>query len=207
MVALTRERVGETARLLATALHDDPAYAFVFPSGSKPAALEGFFRRHLGNHVPHRCSFARLDAAGAVAGTVTLRPPGGVPVSTFTLLRGFVPFALKHSLGVLQRLTHLGKHYEELERQAAKSRRYWHVHMMAVRPDLQGRGVGGPLLDDVLSTTDGSADPLVLTTHKEINVRFYERGGFYVASEETVRLPGVEPYLVWCMRRDPGSER
>lgn len=196
------EQVGGAARLLASALHDDPAYAFVFRPGSRPGALEAFFRRHLANHVPHRCAFVRASARGDVEATVTLRPPGGVPLSRLTLWRAFVPFAFAHGFGVLERLTRLSQHYEELERRTAPGPRYWHVHMMGVRPDLQGKGIGGALLDDVLATADGTPEPIVLTTHEPQNVRFYERAGFEVALEETVRL-GPAPFQVWCMRRAP----
>jgi ribosomal protein S18 acetylase RimI-like enzyme len=202
---LSREQVAQAARLLAEALHDDPAYAFVFPSGSRPGALAEFFRRHLSNHVPHRCAFARAGTRGDVEATVTLRPPGGVPVSRFALWRAFVPFAFAHGFDVLGRLSRVQHHYEALEQRAAPGGRYWHVHMMGVRPDLQGKGIGGALLDDVLATTRGSALPVVLTTHKEINVRFYRRAGFEVAFEEDVPLPASRAFRVWCMRRAPRS--
>lgn len=196
-------QVAEAAGLLASALHDDPAYAFVFPSSMRAGVLEEFFRRHLSNHVPHRCSFVRAGTRGQVESTVTLRPPGGVQLSRFTLLRAFVPFALGHGTRVLGRMSQLQHQYEAYERRAVDGKPYWHVHMMGVLPELQGKGIGGALLDDVLATTRGTREPIVLTTHKEINVRFYRRAGFEVAFEEEVPLPASQPYRVWCMRRDP----
>ena len=195
-------QVAEAAGLLAAALHDDPAYAFVFPSGSKPGAREEFFCRHLSNHVPHQCAFVRAGTRGEVDATVTLRPPGGVPLSRFTKLRAFVPFGFAHGFDVLRRLSQIQDAYEAFERRAS-SGPYWHVHMMGVRPELQGKGIGGALLDDVLATTRGSREPIVLTTHKEINVRFYQRAGFDVAFEELLPLPASQPYRIWCMRREP----
>jgi hypothetical protein len=44
--------------------------------------------------------------------------------------------------------------------------------------------------------------PVVLTTHQPINVRFYERAGFHVAHQESLRLPGAPAYRVWGMRRE-----
>ena len=78
-------------------------------------------------------------------------------------------------------------------------------HMMAVRPELQGKGVGGALLRDALRVCARTAAPIVLTTHKAINVRFYLREGFFVTHEEQVSPAGAAPYTVWCMRRDAGS--
>lgn len=195
-------QVAESARLLTEALHDDPAYAFAFPGDSKPGLREEFFRRHLSNHVPHHCAFVRAGTRGEVDATVTLRPPGGVPFSRLVLLRAFALFAFAHGFDVLRRLSLIQHHYEALERRASPGP-YWHVHMMGVRPELQGKGIGGALLGDVLATTRGSRAPIVLTTHKEINVRFYQRAGFDVAFEEDVPLPASQPFRVWCMRREP----
>ena len=72
--------------------------------------------------------------------------------------------------------------YEDLEARAAGDDPYHHVHMMAVRPELQGQGIGGALLRDVLRDVDASA-PVVLTTHKPENVVFYRRADFEVVHE------------------------
>ncbi|HMJ14500.1 MAG TPA: GNAT family N-acetyltransferase, partial [Polyangiaceae bacterium] len=74
---------------------------------------------------------------------------------------------------------------------------------MAVHGDLQGQGLGGELLRHVLSGAATAPAPVVLTTHKLVNVCFYERAGFRVAREESVQLPDTPAYPVWGMRREP----
>lgn len=183
-------------------LYDDPAYAFIFGDTARRALMRDFFIRHLRTHVPHRCSFVRLAEDGALQATVTLRPPGGIQVQRATLLRGLFAMALTHGPGVIRRMLFVKSYYEGLEAYTASGPRYWHVHMMAVDPELQGKGIGGALLDDVLRTARGP-EPIVLTTHKPINVPFYARARFRVTSEQTVRPLRGEPYTVWCMRREP----
>ena len=205
---LCAERVAETARLVATAMHGDAAYAFLIPDpGARPAGLAEFFRARLGMHVAHRCSYLREGDDGAVTATVTLRPPGGVSAPVATLVRAVVPFALRHGVGVVRRLAYLSATYERLEREAAGGRPYWHVHMMAVRADLQGRGIGRALFADALAAAPRAGAPIVLTTHEARNVAFYERAGFRVTAEETLRPPRATPYQVWSMRRDPPEAR
>jgi ribosomal protein S18 acetylase RimI-like enzyme len=200
---LERAQIGATARLLARSLDDDPAYRVLFPeNATRSSGLERFFSGHLANHVPHRCTFVAQASDGAVQATVTLRPPGGIHVPGTTLARGLASLALGHGPRLVHRLLAVKNVYEALERRASEGQAYWHVHMMAVQPEFQGKGIGGALLDAALKPTVREPAPIVLTTHKAINVRFYLRAGFRVTHEESVSPAGSEPYAVWCMRRD-----
>lgn len=201
-----RLRAGDlapVAGLLASALHDDPAYAYLFPApDARRDGLEAFFTAHLGNHVPHGCTWVTTGDDGSTAATVTVRPPGGIPIPVRALVWGLLRLSARHGTGAGRRLLRLRDAYEDLERRTAGTDRYWHVHMMAVRPALQGRGLGSGLLGEVLEGVD-DATPVALTTHQERNVVFYRRAGFEVTLDETLSLPGAAPYRVWGMRRDP----
>jgi GNAT superfamily N-acetyltransferase len=203
-LALESHQVDAVASLLARALFDDRAYAVLFPDeATRPAGLERFFRGHLANHVPSRCSFVHVADDGGVLATVTLRPPGGVRIPAARLARGLASLALAYGVGMVRRVLAVKDVYEELERRSAGGVPYWHVHMMGVQPELQGKGIGGVLLDAALAPCARTPAPIVLTTHKPINVRFYQRAGFRVTHEEQVSPAGVAAYTVWCMRRDP----
>lgn len=139
-----------------------------------------------------------------MAGTVTLRPPSGVPLSMMRLLaRGLVPFAIGQGLGAVRRLLWVKNAYEALEKDVAAGQVHVFVHMMAVDPALQGRGLGSELLGRALSQATASYGELriVLTTHLPQNVVFYRRAGFEVWSEREMRPPGSAPYTVWSMAK------
>jgi GNAT superfamily N-acetyltransferase len=140
-----------------------------------------------------------MDGADRPIATVTLRPPLGFHISLWTILRrGLLPFAIAHGLAAVRRLFWLKETYDALEADAAASAPHAYVHMMAVAPEHQGRGVGHRLLADVL---DAHAAPqTVLTTNLERNVVFYRRHGFEVSSERRLQPPGSHPYTVWSMR-------
>lgn len=204
---LERAEIAATAALLAKAMNDDPAYRFLFPlERERPAGLEDFFARNLRTHLPYRCTYVGLIGPAVVA-TVTIRPPGGVTISVLTMIRrGLLPFALAHGHRAVRRLLTLKDTYDALEKRLARGERHWLVHMMAVDPSRQGKGLGSHLLDRVLDTTVGAraADggpPAVLTTHKERNVVFYQRAGFAVDRVEHVSLMGDASYPVWSMHR------
>jgi GNAT superfamily N-acetyltransferase len=194
------------APVLAQVFDVDAAYQYLFPNpGTRRAGLTDFFSGNLRTHLPHACTHVVLDDRGPCA-TVTLRPPGGLRISTLTMLRhGLLPFAFTHGHSAVRRLLWLKDTYDELEALAAEGRPHWYVHMMGVRPDLQGQGVGSRLLERVLA---GVADvtPLVhcvLTTHLRQNLVFYGRAGFELVGERALAPPDGAPYTVWSMARPP----
>jgi GNAT superfamily N-acetyltransferase len=122
--------------------------------------------------------------------------------------RGLLPFALAHGLRAVRRLLALRDAYDAIETHLARGERHWLVHMMAVDPARQKRGLGSQLLHSILDATvdartAGGMPPAVLTTHKERNVIFYERAGFEVEDMQRVSLLGEAPYSVWSMLRRP----
>jgi len=199
---LRGEDIPDTAAVLARAMHDDPAYAFLFSDRQRRGAgLCALFAANLRLHLPYACTYVGRDASGRVRSTVTLRPPGGVDTSTIEMLRaGLLPFARSHGLGAVRRLLWLKSAYEAIEFQASRGRLHRLVHMMAVDPDWQGRGRGSALLGTVLALATGDGLPVYLTTHTELNVCFYRRAGFDVQCERTLAPPRSAPYPVWTMR-------
>jgi GNAT superfamily N-acetyltransferase len=211
--SLEPEDIGATATLLAEAMDDDPAYNFLFPRRQeRPAGLKDFFAGNLRTHLPYRCTYVGVVGPTVVA-TVTVRPPEGISTSLLTMVRrGLLPFAYAHGLRAVRRLLILKGAYDAIEARLARGERHWLVHMMAVDPARQGRGLGSQLLNFILdATVDAAAiegmPPAVLTTHKRRNVVFYERAGFEVDDVKDVSLMGEAPYSVWSMRRRPRFSR
>ncbi len=203
--------VDATAALLAEAFDRDPAYVYLFPRPSeRPGGLRDFFARNLRTHLSHGCTYV-ATAGEAVVATVTLRPPDGFAISLLTMIRqGLLSFGRAHGWSAVRRLLALKDAYDDLEAQVAGGERHWHVHMMAVTPQRQGRGLGSTLVREVLARTADARSQLdapaaVLTTHEERNVVFYERVGFERAGVRELTLPGASPHRVWSMRRPPAG--
>ena len=105
----------------------------------------------------------------------------------------------------VRRLFALKETYDRIEARLGAGSPHWYVHMMAVEPSRQGRGLGSELLARVLRQTAGAhgaaRHPTILTTHNERNVAFYRRAGFEVVDVEEVRFEGAAAYPVWGMSR------
>jgi ribosomal protein S18 acetylase RimI-like enzyme len=198
---LRAAHVERTAELLAGAFEIDAAYRYLFPDAvTRGAGLHDFFARNLETHMAHACTFVGLDARGQALATVTLRPPNGLHISLWTMLRrGLLPFAAAHGVDAVRRLLWLKRTYDALEAEAAANQPHAYVHMMAVAPEHQGAGLGSRLLAEVLGAR--GAVQTVLTTNLARNVAFYRRHGFDVFSERGLQPPDSHVYTVWSMRR------
>jgi len=87
-----------------------------------------------------------------------------------------------------------------LELETAHPRHFPHFYlaMLGTSPDMQGKGLAGALLDEVLCRCDREGWPAYLETSLEHNVRFYERRQFRVTA--SMQLP--KGPTVWFMWRE-----
>jgi GNAT superfamily N-acetyltransferase len=77
---------------------------------------------------------------------------------------------------------------------------HWYLSTLGVDPVVQGRGIGGGLMQNVFEQADEHGVPCYLETQKESNVQFYEHHGFRVLVDDVHPESGIP---VWTMRRDP----
>jgi ribosomal protein S18 acetylase RimI-like enzyme len=194
MPVLRRARAidrGAVVRALARAFDADPVINYVLRQDDRRAfAFELFFDvafRTLS--LPHDEAWVAEDGAGAALWT----PPG--KWSDFTLVRSI--HHLVRAVGVrrsprifraLDRVGHLHP-----------TQSHWYLFAIGVDPDRQGRGIGGALLDAVLTRCDASGTPAYLEASSPHNVRLYERKGFRITDE--IRMANDAPPL-WPMWRD-----
>lgn len=176
---------------LAAAFHDDPAMCWMLPAAETRAgrltALCGWMvREHL--------------SIGMVLGTpgcevVTLwRAPGKVhfhePLWHPGALR-FVPIFRRH----LPRALRVD---DGIRRHLPPDERWMYLKMAGVRPDCQGKGLGGQAIRAGLAEAARLGVPAVLETATPANVGLYQRLGFATRSEWDVA--GGGPHF-WTMTR------
>jgi GNAT superfamily N-acetyltransferase len=75
---------------------------------------------------------------------------------------------------------------------------HWYLPLFGVRPELQGGGLGGQLLEHCLRFVDESRLPAYLETPNPRTIPFYERHGFNVVS---VAVAGTCPPVTSMLRR------
>jgi ribosomal protein S18 acetylase RimI-like enzyme len=77
---------------------------------------------------------------------------------------------------------------------------HWYLAAIGVEPEHQGRGIGGALMQPILARADSAHLDCYLETHRESNVRLYQKHGFDICEQATV--PG-HPIPLWAMKRRP----
>ena len=73
---------------------------------------------------------------------------------------------------------------------------HWHLPLIGVHPDSQGRGVGSALLRQVLDRCDRDSVPAYLEATSPRNVALYQRNGFEkLGGIEVADCPPIVPML------------
>jgi ribosomal protein S18 acetylase RimI-like enzyme len=179
------------------AFHDDPLFNFFEPDLAKQVRkLPAIMHATVADTLPLGETYV-AERARAVAAWM---PPGTYPRTPRREAMFYVRAAPSMArIGrrlptAIRLLTALDQRHPKFE--------HWYLSLLAVDPALQGRGVGGALLQPVLERCDADGLPAYLETQKESNVAWYRRSGFELA--DIVELPGVPGApTMWTMVRQP----
>ncbi|UPT74028.1 MAG: GNAT family N-acetyltransferase [Elusimicrobiota bacterium] len=188
---LREDELAAAGALAAAAFREDPGFSYILPDDA-------------GRRLRLPSLLAALFAVDAAAGG---RVRGAFDGDAFVGVSAVIPEGaespdlvrwIRHlpSLGwllwdppALLRGAALGRAVEEL-RPADRA----YLHVLAVHPATQGRGIGAALLKDALEASGGR---LYLETFTKDNVNWYERLGFKTTGE--VLSASRPPF--WTMRR------
>ena len=190
--------VAEVRTLLARAFVDDPLMVWFFPDDESRlqacAALFGLFAEHY--EATGRVDVRRRDH---LAGVAMWRMPDGDPEHPSR------PESLPTTSGLMtaligaERAAVVGRAFAPVAEMRPPAP-HAYLHFLAVDPDLQGRGVGGRVLEPGLTAAWGAGLVACLETMNPDNIPFYESHGFVVRHE--LRLDADGP-RVWEMTAAP----
>ncbi|MFI5345489.1 MAG: GNAT family N-acetyltransferase [Elusimicrobiota bacterium] len=188
--ALTPDEIAPAAHLAAAAFREDPGFSHILPDDAQrrfrlPSLIEAILRVdiQLGGHVRGAFDERALVGMSAILPAETPNPGMAdwlkrAPGLSWLLAE---PAALLRALALasaVERLRPVGDDY---------------LHLLAVHPATQGRGIGAALLRDALK----SEKPLYLETFTPGNAAWYEARGFKIRAE--VSSP-VRPTF-WTLHR------
>ena len=197
--ALDESEVGDALDVIARGMRDNPLHLAAY--GEDPERRLRKIHKFVSaafavkNFSSYTLVARRGD--GAIVGVCGMLPPGDC-LPTLGEKLGMMPRLLSNgprAVGRLMRWLGVWDKHHPMER-------HLHLGPVAVDAHLQGMGVGSKLMQAFCAQMDVAGEYVYLETDKQINVRFYERFGFGVISEdEVLGTPN------WFMLRQPGSSR
>lgn len=182
--------IEEVLGVLARGMRDNPMHVVTF--GDDPGIRQQRLRTLMSAAFDARDlshTIVARDEDGTIVGVCGMMPPGGCRPNLgqqLLLLPTLLRIGPRPAVRVTRWLGAWGKRDPE--------KRHWHLGPLAVDAHLQGRGVGGRLMQVFCAQMDAARDEAYLETDKEINIRFYERFGFRVIGEGNVL--GVNNYFM-----------
>jgi len=197
--AASRSDASAIGALLARAFTPDPVMVWAFPDKvSRPRRLERLYDaivRFEGIPMGSTLIARDTDPPRILAAAVWRPPVGRYRRSwrdgAFALEAGA---ALGSAMG---RMISLGRAVSRAHPRVP----HWYLQLLGVDPDAQRSGWGSALVREQLAACDAEHMPACLETTRE-NIPFYERLGFRVVGEITIRDDAPLQYALW---REPGT--
>jgi ribosomal protein S18 acetylase RimI-like enzyme len=181
--ALDASEVGEALGVVTRGMRDNPTHVAAF--GGDPEVRARRVRRLLGGALVvldlQKHMLAARSADGAIVGVVGMLPPGECRPTIAQQLR-----LLPRLLSTGPRAAGRAASWMGTWAKHDPKDRHWHLGPLAVDAHLQGMGIGSKLMRVFCAKMDAAREDTYLETDKLINVRFYERFGFEVVSEQDV---------------------
>ncbi|MBN9376141.1 MAG: GNAT family N-acetyltransferase [Cellulomonas sp.] len=184
---LAKHHVPQAARVIATALADDPGYSHLMPDpGRRVGELTALYRMTLADTVDHGLGFV-TTLGTVVTGALAIYPPGTYPMPLARWARAggrvvrLAALAREHSPGLIR--------FGQLTAPGVPTHS-WYVEAAGVRPDLQLAGRGTALIEAALALVDEAGEESYLETTKPANVAYYERFGYASIREPVPLSPG-----------------
>jgi ribosomal protein S18 acetylase RimI-like enzyme len=144
--------------------------------------------------------YGEVYATGDRAGIACWLPPGREHLTLFRQLRaGMLSVPLRFGAAGFRRLLAYDTLGRALHHELAPMP-HWYLSAIGVAPERQGQGVAAALLQPILQRADAAGLPCYLETHREANLRIYQKHGF-----DLVRRADPPGHAVpaWSMLRMP----
>lgn len=194
---LTRRDERAAVATLAAAFADYQLLTSLCPDAARRKRVAHAFCQFLFRiAVRHGGVYATADRSAVVCAL----PPGAEWPSEWAYVRvGVLSAAWRFGLRNGLRFLRLGPWFDSTRHHHMGDRPHWYVHLLGVRPELQGKGLSRAVLRPVSDAADRDGVPVYLETMPEANVPIYQRLGFALLGK--TELPGGLPN--WEMCREP----
>ncbi len=190
----------QASRVIARAFKADPLLPYITREESK----QDYFLSWLGDlGLRLGLGYGEVYTTPGVEGVAIWVLSRQQPMTLGKMLWVGVFPPLRAGLKALARFQRFAGFTANVHRECVKQE-HWYLIMLVVDPSCQGKGLGGHLLQPVLTKADDQGLPCYLETTNPRTIPFYERHGFLVVRnlEMGAGVPGL-----WALLRSPQAGR
>ena len=196
VISLLESQRRQAGEVLSRAFFDDPLMEYLFPEEARRERPLTWLMEH---GARYGLRYGEVHTTPGVEGAAVWLPPDETDMTALRMLRvGMLIAPFRVGLGALRRFLAVSDYMEELHKRDMPPQ-HWYLAILGVDPSRQGQGVGGALIQPIITRADSAGLPCYLETMKERNVTFYKKHGFVVVVEGD--LPDGGPYF-WTMKRE-----
>jgi ribosomal protein S18 acetylase RimI-like enzyme len=196
LIDLGGEHVEEAAAVLARAFRDNPGVRAILhrqPSEVRQRIFERLSRAFVEAARRHGLATGVLENE-RIAGATLAYPPGGYPLPLLAQLS-----IARAAVASAPRMAWRFAHIDGYMRKKHLRRPHYYLFMIGVDPAEQGKGHGGLLLRRLNELADSARIECYLETDRQENVALYERFGYQVTTEDTLKR--LDNLRLWTMTR------
>lgn len=185
VIDLREDQIDGAVECLVTAFVDDPIFGYFFPrhEPDRLVKIRTLFEFGCQHRFITGQRLLALDLEGQIVGVANVRTPGSIESNDE--IDGLWE---KASAIIGEEASARFNVYAQLKESIVPKTPHHYLVSLAIKPGLQGMGMGGTLLEAVckLAEDDPSSEATILDTCTDINVRFYEKHGFDTIGEGDV---------------------
>lgn len=198
---IQKSEINEVADLLTNAFKTNPAYSIIFQKKDQlEDGLLWLFKTNLFilNRKQTLTRVVKEKHTEKIIGTFTIVPPQGVKKDLAVYSKIGIPrFISKFGIKPLVRMLELDDYNNKLLNESMGVSEYYYLHMVVVKEEHRGSGVGSFVLKcaiQELIASEPTCNLLGLTTQLPENVIFYSRLGFHKLDDGNVDFKGNRYY-------------
>ena len=197
VVRLERAQFGRARVALGRAFYDYNLMTYAAPNERRrgPAVTSLY-----GSLLWDSLRWGEVFVTPSVSGVACWLPPETAhPTFIRQAMAGMLALPLRFGIAGFRKLLAYDEMAVKLHHQHAP-RPHWYLSAIGVEPEFQGHGIGSAVMQPILARADAAGLDCYLETHRESNVRLYEKHGFAIC--QRAEVPG-HPHPVWAMLRNP----
>lgn len=185
----------EFTGVLRRAFYDDPFYKWIMPNGNKRMVQIQWWMKILLRYTLRYGDIHYTEDHKAVAMWLGPDKPMVNDIKIFSM--GLILYPFKIGVRNFMRALDISGQWDREHKKMSK--KHYYLMVIAVEPELQGKGIGSRLMQVGLNAADAEGFDCFLETVTPEDVQFYEKHNFKVNLNKGF---GVNEQY-WLMTRDP----